>query len=434
MTFALLAALIWLSGCAGVNIQSDLQQTLVQGDCTAAQALIEDSHDHYGNNAELLYLLDAAMVSLQCRDYPLAQERLHAAEDLAEKLWTESITRHAVSMVTSEYSLKYAGEDYERVMIHIVSAIGYLQTGQLDEALVEVRRLDTLLNRYAAEYSEDQFYKINAFARYLSGMIREADAEFDEAFIDYFKAAEAYQNHQQVYGVDVPDILAQDLWRLASKVGRSPDAQRLIGEAPHFPEHSSEAGPETGKLVLVVFGGQGPQKVQDTVIVPSSRGPISVAFPRVAAGPMPCSAGRLQLIGAGAAPATQLSLVSDIHAIAVKSLYDKKGRIVAKALARAVAKQMVIHGIASTQQNARDQQAVSTLLNLLNVLVLEKADLRSWRTLPGHIMMARIFLKPGTYSGQVLWCQSHSFDLGTVTITAGETRFLFLDSRYANPL
>jgi hypothetical protein len=304
----------------------------------------------------------------------------------------------------------------------------------LDEALVEVRRLDTLLNRYAAEYDEDQFYKSDAFARYLSGMIREADAEFDDAFIDYFKAAEAYQNQQRVYGVAVPDILVQDLWRLAAKVGRRSDAQRLMGGVPQFAEHSSEAGPETGKLVLVVFDGQGPQKIQGTIIVPSGHGPISVAFPRVAPGPMPCSGGRLQLTGPDPTPAAQLTLVSDIHAIAVESLDEKKGRIVAKTVARVVAKQMVIHGIASTQKDARDQQAVSTLLNLLNVLVLEKAELRSWRTLPGHIMMARMFLEPGTYSAQVLWCQNQSFDLGTVTIAAGETRFLFLDSRYANPL
>jgi len=431
--FAALAALVQLGGCAGVNIQSSLQQTLVQGDCAAAQALIEKSHSQYGSNAELLYLLDGAMVSFECHDYPQAQQQLHAADELAENLWTESISRQAVSMVTSEYSIKYAGEDYERVMIHIVSAIGYLLTGELDEALVEVRRLDSLLNRYAAEYKKDQFYKIDAFARYLSGMLREADAELDGAFIDYLKAAEAYQNQLGIYGVDLPDMLARDLWRLASQVGRRDDAQRLIAEPPDPLAPDSDADPQTGKLVLVVFDGQGPRKVQDTIIVPSPQGPISVAFPRVAPGSEPCLGGRLQLRGAGSDLESQVALVSNIHAIATQSLAEKKGRIVAKTLARAVAKQMLIHGIASSQNNAADQRAVSSLLNLLNILVLERADLRSWRTLPGHIMMTRMFVKPGTYSGQVLWCLNQRFELGDLTLAAGETRFLFLDTRYAGP-
>ena len=91
-----------------------------------------ENRKSYGANAELLYLLDSAMVGLHCADYPLVQERLQTAEQLAEKLWTESISRNIAALVTNDYTLPYSGEDYERVMIHLIAAITYLQADQLD--------------------------------------------------------------------------------------------------------------------------------------------------------------------------------------------------------------------------------------------------------------------------------------------------------------
>jgi len=425
--------LLLAGGCAVVNIYPVLYQALEQGDCSGAAALLENNRRQYGANAELLYLLDGAMITLQCGDNAAAQERLHAAEALAQKLWTESISRNVAAMFTSDYSLKYGGEDYERVMIHVVSAIGYLRMGQLDEALVEVRRLDSLLNMYVAEYKDDQFYKIDAFARYLSGIIHEADSGYEDAFIDYYQAAHAYQNQKKVYGIELPEILATDVLRTGSMVGRSVDAQRLISEQALVSDSKIGSNADSGKVVLIVFAGEGPRKIQDTAVVPTARGPISMAFPRVVPGPALCGTGRLQLMGTTGQAEGQLALVSDINNIAVKSLEGRKGRIIAKTIARAAAKQVVIQGIASTQKNREQQQAASVLLNVLNLLAVEKADIRCWRTLPGHILIARVFVAPGTYAGRLMWCRHETFDLGVVTVGKAKTRFLFLDTRYGNP-
>jgi len=427
------AMLLLAGGCAVMNIYPRLYQTLAQGDCSGAAALLENNRRQYGANAELLYLLDGAMINLQCGDDAAAEERLHAAEDLAQTLWTESISRNVAAMVTSDYSLKYRGEDYERVMIHVVSAIGYLRMGQLDEALVEVRRLDSLLNMYVAEYKDDQFYKIDAFARYLSGIIHEADSSYEDAFIDYYQAAEAYQNQKEVYGIDLPEILATDVLRTASMVGRSADVRRLISEQALASDPKIGSNADSGKVVLIVFAGEGPRKIQDTAVVPTARGPISIAFPRVVPGAALCGTGHLQLMGTNGQVEGQLALVSDINSIAVKSLEGKKSRIIAKTIARAAAKQMVIQGIASTRKNREQQQAASVFLNVLNLLAVEKADIRVWRTLPGQILIARVFVAPGTYTSRLTWCRHQTFDLGVVTVAKAKTRFLFLDTRYGNP-
>ena len=51
-------------------------------------------------------------------------------------------------------------------------------------------------------------------------------------------------------------------------------------------------------------------------------------------------------------------------------------------------------------------------------LVSERADLRSWQTLPAHIHIARLFVEPGEYALVV-----GREDLGMVRLAAGEKKF-----------
>jgi hypothetical protein len=61
-------------------------------------------------------------------------------------------------------------------------------------------------------------------------------------------------------------------------------------------------------------------------------------------------------------------------------------------------------------------------------LVVERADTRSWRTLPGEIFFTRMFVPPGSYALRAELCEGRSRDLGTVRVGPGETRFLLLDT------
>ncbi len=431
----LILFLYLLASCAGQNLYTKLTQSLQSGDCTNALQMMSDGRDVYGGNAELLYLLDTAMVALQCGDYQSAQTHLHQAEKLSDALWTESITRNAASFVTNDYTIAYAGEDYERVMIHLISAIGYMITDQLDEALVEVRRLDSLLEMLNTANQKDDVYKNDAFGRYLSGVLNEADGAYDDAFIDYYLSAGIYQNEWRSYGTQLPPLVAEDLVRMAVAVDRMDDAMQLL---PKKDVDRWLANPEesenSGKIVLVLFSGEGPMKIQDTMVVPTKRGPVSIAFPRIVMGAVKCAGGRLLINGEKGPVVTPLVLVSDINRIAKKSLDDKKGAIVAKALARAVAKQVAINSIANTQKEKSQKQNVAVLLNMVNLLALEKADIRCWRTLPGQIEVARVFVKPGEYSARIAACDNRIFDLGTVSVSSGETRFLFMDARYGATL
>jgi tetratricopeptide (TPR) repeat protein len=424
--------MIWLiaSGCAGGNVFSRLDQNLASGDCPAAVALIDESDGAYGSNQRLIYLLDAAMVYLQCGSLDAAQSNFRSAEDLAERLWTESISRNALSLVANDSVLAYAGEDFERVMIHLMSAIGYLQAGQSDEALVEARRLDTLLAVFNDKYEKKSVYKEDAFARYLSGILHEADGAWDDAFIDYRRAVEVYREDYRAYGTAVPEMLLADLVQAAWAVDRMADIEGLVA-AGHIDQlRRTDETADPGSVVFITFAGYAPQKVQDMVVVPTPHGPVGVAFPRMVVTPPRCSQGRLNLYGSDRFFESDLVLVEDINRIAVKNLEDRKGRILAKAIARAAAKQVAIHSIARSSDSRNDQRTIEAILNLVNILLVERADTRSWRTLPGQIYMTRMHVPAGEYTIELQACGGTWADFGPLSVEPGTTRYLFRDLRY----
>jgi tetratricopeptide (TPR) repeat protein len=430
----IILAMLILAGCTGGTIFSRLNQNLTSGNCPGAIALIDESGEGYDGNGQLLYLLDSAMVYMQCGDLDAAQARFRDAEDLADRLWTESLTRNALSLVTNDTVTSYAGEDFERVMIHLMSAIGYLQAGQTEDALVEARRLDTLLAVYNDKYDKKNVYKEDAFARYLSGILHEGDGDWDAAFIDYRRAAEVYRDDYRRYGTGLPEMLRVDLMRSASVVGRTVDIADLVPLEQLDPWVRSDHPSDHGKVVFITFAGYAPHKVQDMVVVPTPHGPVGVAFPRMVTTPPRCSRGWLNLYGEDHFFESELVLVEDINRIATKNLEDRQGRILAKAVARAVAKQVAIHHIARSRDNRDDQQAIASILNLVNILLVERADTRCWRTLPGQIYMTRMYVPAGQYSAELVACGGMVADLGPLSVAPGTTRYLFRDLRYPVPV
>jgi hypothetical protein len=211
------------------------------------------------------------------------------------------------------------------------------------------------------------------------------------------------------------------------------DVERLVPGERIDPWIHSGIPPDHGQVVFITFAGYAPQKVEDMVLVPTPHGPVGVAFPRMVVTAPRCSHGRLNLYSEHHILKSDLVLVEDINRIAAKNLEDRKGRILAKAIARAVAKQVAIHSIARSSENRDDQRAIESILNLVNILLVERADTRSWRTLPGRIYMTRMHVPDGHYNGQLEACDGISVDLGPLSVEPGTIRFLFRDLRYPVP-
>ncbi len=414
-----IALALIFSGCGGHVAYDRLESLMRAGDCSQASAFIEQSREDYPDNARLLWLLDSAMVHMHCQQFDAAQDAFRQAEGLAQDLWTTSISRETASFLTNDYVLGYRGEDYEQAMIHMMSALSYVEAGEPDEALVECRRLDSLLTLFNDRYDHKNVYREDAFGRYLSGFLREGTGEPDGAFIDYKKAVEAYDDFSAQYGVGMPASLRQDLFRAAKKAGRLNDAKAL------FPDYRDpEDDREKGMVVWIRMTGRVPEKTEDRIMVPTTAGPVTIAFPRYEAPELPPPGETMTLTSqSGEVLHVQSDLASDLGAIAVKNLEDRRIRVAAKVVARAAAKQVVIHQ-ATRNRDPDVEQALKVALNVVNAFV-EHADTRSWLTLPGQIYIGRARLAPGAWEAE--YRKSGTLTAEKVLVKAGQIHYIIIN-------
>lgn len=427
-----LALVLSASGCAvGYNkFNETLGGYVRQRDCAAAAFHIGKSEKSRlpNSNERLLFFLDAGMAEMLCGRHEESNRHFHEAERIAEELWTRSVTREAGSIVLNDYLLPYGGEDFERALINLFSAINYFMLGKTEDALVEIRRLDTLLTGLNNKYDAKSVYKEDALARYLSGLIYESSGQADDAFIDYHKAVRVYGDYGRHYGTRTPAFLKEDFARLAEASGRTEEAKRDLVDFERVKPLKQKDAKKLGRVVFIHFNGEAPRKVQDRVLLPTGAGPIMMAFPRYVSREAQCGGAEIVFESGASRLNVNSELAEDIDAIAIKNLDDRKARVVAKELLRVAAKQVIIHQVAQGMDGSRSEQlAAKMLLNVIGA-VTEVADTRSWTSLPSGIYLSRTYLQEGTYKVSVKGCHAAETLYDSFTIKQGETKFIIYGS------
>lgn len=427
-----LTLLIAVTGCAPKFNYATLDSLLKAGDCQGSKEMLKTKQADYGSHAQLLYHLDCAMISYLCGDLQNATATFHEADEMAQALWTKSISAGAASMLVNDLVIDYPGEDFERALINLFASLAYIRQGEFENALVECRKLNTLLTEYNDQYADKNVYKEDALGRYLSGILSEMDGDYSEAYIYYYEALRAYRDYNTAYGTPTPATLYQDLLRVAGPADRLREAKKLThGYAGAV--LSQKDARRMGRIVYVHLNGKAPVKVEDKITHISPTGPISIAFPRYLTSPVACSDSDLALTDEhGQTITTPAVLAEDITRIAVKNLDDRKARIWAKTIARAVAKQVAVHAAAKEIESEQGELAglFAQVAGQLAADATEKADTRCWRTLPGEIYLASRFVAPGTYRAAAVTCGRSSTPLDTVQVKAGQTAFVFHNTMY----
>jgi hypothetical protein len=431
--FSLLAGLLLLvAGCA-VLPYVKVESALRRGALDEARAALTQGEKQYGEKARLLYLFDQTSLAHYAGDWAASNQSVEAANKLIDELYTKSLTAEAASFLVNDMSRAYTGENFERVLLNVMGMINYAGLGDRDSALVEARRADERLKQYAQSVGEDKVgYREDALARYLSAFLYEGGTrqELWDAYIDYKKADQAFDLYAQLYATPKPAQLKADLQRLAEGLGEKEDLERWRerdGEQRY--RSLSETRKDRAEVLVLLYDGLAPVKVSKALNVPvkledGTQQYFQLALPdfEVRAEPVPDA----KLV---AGPRlTKFELFEDVNAIAVRDLRDRAGLITAKATARALVKFQAARAV---QKKARESGGAAELLavlgtNLFTVLS-EQADIRSWRTLPGRIWLARQSVQPGKRGMKILLSQGGEerlIDLGEQDLQPGEKRVL----------
>ncbi|MDZ4084197.1 MAG: hypothetical protein U1E10_14735 [Bdellovibrionales bacterium] len=365
-------------GCATYQAKVDDARRLLIVDPEQAVEKLKPLADEEGRD-QLVYLLDYATALQTAGRYEESVRAFLRAEKLADLKDYHSITNVAGSLALSEEMVQYKGEDFEKVLINNMNALNFLAMGRLDEALVEVRRVNEKLTKLRIDGKKD--FNQSPLAFYLGAMIWESDRKFDDAYIAYKKAYDVAPTFKP---------LREDLIRAAIRAQRPDELEKWKKAFPEIVVRPEWRDRNMGEIVVLYLHGWGPRK-QPRPESPRFPKLVSVTYDRpilgVSVSASANDSGKLEAYASG-------SEIYSIDEVAIKALEGDYGRLVGSRIAGVAAKAVLADQL-------RQKDNVVGQLAWIAMNLADRADLRQWSTLPSAFQVARIPLKAGTYQIQL---------------------------------
>jgi hypothetical protein len=405
MTLLLASALL----SAGLGSCATYSQRTSDAFDLFSSARFEEAAELYAEDgttgSEFLEGAEAGMAALAGGDWDNSQDLFNHAADAVREVEDEAIAspgqlgEHLLSWVVNEKVFRYSGEGYERAALHAALAMTYLAQGSLDGVWVETRRANQLLESEEQLYETE--YAAGGIGHLMSALAYELLERYDEAYIDYERMAEK--------GVGL-ELAGRSLVRIATELRYTDDLPRLIER--YGPDSERPAG--AANIVLIGGVGLGPYKVENTIALPTGDGIYQWSVPSFQRRPQPVPGLELSVPGT----TIRTTVVEDVAAVAKKNLDDRIAWLAAKSLVRGYFKREL------TKNLADDHGGWGWLAGNLYATLTERADLRSWQTLPDSWHAARLFVAPGEHAISVSAIGGQHVAVGTYELEPGETMIL----------
>lgn len=388
------------SGCATYQSSvSEGRRFLQQRQFEAALSKLKPLADK-DDGDRLIHLLDYGTALQMAGQIPESNKVFLFADKFAESQDYHSVSRVTGSMLLNEEMVQYKGDTFEKVFINAFLALNYLELNQLDDALVETRRMNEKYKKLRGE--DKKSFELNPFAKYLSALIWEADQKWDDAYIAY---AETYALDQTI------QTIKSDLIRTAKMSRRMDEYKKWKAAFPEVVEVPSWSDRSFGELVVIYQQGWGPRKD----FAPHDR---RVPILRPVSSVTQMAELEIQNLGK-----FQSEFVYDTERAAIKTLQDDAAALLARRLAAFAAKQVVSDQI-------RQKNELLGFLSNVAMHVSERADLRQWSTLPQTIRLIKVPLKAGSYQISIQGLSgsgaptSDRLESRTVVVKAGRKVFI----------
>lgn len=387
--FAVLIAVFHV-GCATYQTKVDDARRLLVVDPLQAAEKLKPLASEEGRD-QLVYLLDYATALQTAGRYEESVRVFLNAEKLADLKDYHSISNVAGSLALSEEMVQYKGEDFEKVLINNMNALNFLAMGRLDEALVEVRRVNEKL--YKLKQDGKKEFNQSPLAFYLGALIWESDRKFDDAYIAYKKAYDVAPQYKP---------LREDLIRASIRAQRPEELEKWKKEFPEVVVRPEWRDKNMGEIIVVYMHGWGPRKQPR---------PESPRYPRL----VPVTYNRPVLgVSVQAGDADKLEAyttgqeIYSVDDVAIKTLDGDYARLVGSRIAGVATKAVLADQL-------RQKDKVLGQLAWIALNLSDRADLRQWSTLPSAFQLARVPVKAGKYrvqlqSGGIVATESESSD------------------------
>lgn len=391
------------SGCVTFTYQQDTMESHLMTQ-QPQQALAALDKLNLGQRDQVLYQLNKGMLLRMQGDFTGSNAALEQSKVMIQKLDALSLREQATAVTINDTMRSYLPPPFERAMVHTVMALNYLELNDYNAARVEALQLDELLKQHKDRVQLP-------FARYIIGLIFEANGELDEAMIAYRMSYEAYRSSKE----KSPLLLQQDLLRLTQHLGLS-DEQRRYEEEFQLQSWPTQAAlSQSGEVVAILFNGLIPRKHSEELNVQSPRDGqlhrISVPFyeertPQI-------HSARLSL----AENHGNSELLDRLDRHGYTNLRSEMPAIIARTLARVSVKNRLV-------DNARDHSPLLGAALNIATFITEQADTRAWNTLPQQLLIARATVAPGSCSAELTLDNGSTKSWRDIDCAKGTMRFV----------
>jgi uncharacterized protein len=361
-------------------------------------------------------LLDRALVLQSEGKLDASNQAFDAAELRIADLYTRSLSKEALSLLSSDRALEYRATAYEHLYIAYFRSWNYLDRQDVEGTLVEARRINQRLDFLAASCpEEDGTCGNDVFLRYWSGLLFEWGHAPNDAYVSYKKADEALHSQGEFHREAAPEDLGRRLVDLATRLSFSEEARAYAttyGIPPSDPAESRD-----GTVIWVWENGFIGRREEATTVIPILKGEteeirkdqrtwtrtladrkgmrtdgleldylLRISLPIYVDVPPRAAEAEMETGPARVEP----QMLAPLSEMAANALDQAMGGIMLRAVARGLTKYLA--------KKAADKELgedAGTLVNLLGV-ALESSDTRSWRSLPHEIRLGVMRVPAGT--------------------------------------
>ncbi len=333
--------------------------------------------------------LDLALVDLLSGQPESAEQRLRDVRDEWDKLEKISIAESAASLIRDDQSRAYSGEDYEKVLLHVFLTLSSLMSDGVDAesySLQTLSKQQEIVGKARQRDGDDAVgddYCIPAIAPYMRGVLREATLG------NYDDAVRSYRRSYQLQ--PTANFLLGDIERASNGVHSHKGhgvvyVIAMVGRGPYKREVEAVATQDALFIADRIISAVGEYSVPPTLAPVKVPGIVRMAKP-------------FDLVGieVNGQPATTTMPLTDLHALAERSIEQNLSETIAWAVARRVLKKGAVY--TAKDHLGAEAGLASLAFDAAGVVweATESADTRCWGVLPGEIQIARLELPVGTH-------------------------------------
>ncbi len=366
---------------------ADIREAYYRGDLQQAESHIESAGKWKSKEADVLKL-DRAMVLLLEGKTKEAEKLLREVRDNFDYLEQKDIGEFALSMVTDDQQLSYAGEDYEKVLVRAFLALSNLMHGGQDATAYALQVADKQQQIIQNGQSEDgrnpkESYKQVAVGAYINAAIRETHMQYDEAS----RSLQQVCHWAPEFTSGRRELERVQKGRHSARGNGVVYVFTLVGRGP-YKEESLEI---PSQIALLVADRIISHNAEHTL--PPTIAPIKV--PKVV---VPHNYVQGVQVLVNGQPQGKTETLTDIGRMAKEQNEALLPYVVGRAIARRITKKALIYGAKEVIDPDRyDLTDIALMIGGVIWEATESADTRCWGLLPDKIQVLRLELPAGTH-------------------------------------